>query len=141
MKKIREASLAFKLVCKIGCRTYHAFKSQSVRKNKKKTFPLLGCYHTLFKKRIDFQLYGNIFIEINGSIWEVDHCLPKSCFNLIEENEMRKCFNWVNLRPMYSSETKSKKAKVIHHLYLLQELGAKNFSKLIEEGLMEDFHC
>ena len=78
-----------------------AFKSQNVRKTKK-TFDLLGCSHSFFKNWIIHQLYGNMTVENYGSVWQIDHCLPITAFNLLDENDMKKCFNWINFRPMYS---------------------------------------
>ena len=68
--------------------------------------------------------------EIYGSVWQVDHCLPIASFNLLDENERKKCFNWINLRPIYSNENNLKKAKIDYHLYLLQEVKAYQFLKL-----------
>ena len=39
--------------------------------------------------------------ENYGKIWCLDHCLAIASFNLLDENEMKKCFNWINLRPTY----------------------------------------
>ena len=75
-------------------------------------------------------------LEVYGCVRQIDHCLPLESFNLLDENDMRKHFNWVNLTPMYSNENKSKKAEIDHSLYLCQELKAKNFSNLNgQEGL------
>ena len=75
-------------------------------------------------------------IEIYGSVWQIDHCLPIASFNLLNENDMKKCFNWINLRPMYSNENNSKNVKIDYHLYLLQEVKAKYFMKSNDqEGL------
>ena len=71
-----------------------------------------------------------------GSVWQIDHCLPMVSFNIMDEFDMKKCFNWVNLRPRYSNENNSKKAKIDHRLYLLQQIKAKYFMKLNgQEGL------
>ena len=69
-------------------------------------------------------------VENYGSVWQIDHCLPIVSFNLLNENDMKKCFNWVNLRPMYSTENNSKNAKIDNRLYLMQEVKAKYFLKL-----------
>ena len=69
-------------------------------------------------------------VENYGSVWQIDHCLPITSFNLLDENDMTKCFNWVNLRPMYSKENNSKNDKIDYYLYLLQEVKAKYFLKL-----------
>ena len=52
--------------------------------------------------------------EKNGSTWQINHSLPIASFNLLDENDMKKCFNWIILRPMYSNEINSKKAKIDH---------------------------
>ena len=73
-------------------------------------------------------------LENCGSVWQNYHCLPIASFNWIDENDLKECFSWINLKPMYSNDNKSKKAKVGHYLYLCQEVKAKYFLKLNEEG-------
>ena len=64
-------------------------------------------------------------LENYGSVWQFGHCLPIASFNLLDENDMKKCFNWVYLRPMYSNENNSKKDKIDNRLYLMQEVKPK----------------
>ena len=71
-----------------------------------------------------------MFLENYGSIWQIDHCIPIASFNLLDESDMKKCFNWIKLRPRYCSENISKGDKIDYHLYLLQEVKAKYFLKL-----------
>ena len=80
-------------------------------------------------------------IKNYGSVWQIDHCLPIASFNLLNENDMKKLFNWVNLGPMFSTEINSEKAKIDHYLYLCQEVKANYFSKLnAHDGLNLIFH-
>ena len=95
-----------------------------------KAFDLLECSHSIFKSWIVHQSYGKMTLENYGSVWQIDHCLPIASFNLLDENDMKNCFNWINLRPMYSNKNNSKKAKVENHLCLIQEVKAKSFLKL-----------
>ena len=125
----RELDLNFKLACNFRSRTNKAFKSRNVRKTNK-TFDFLGCSHSFFKNWINHQLYDIMRLENYGSVWRIDHCLPIASFNLLDENDMKKCFNWVNLRLMYTTENNSKNDKIDYHLYLLQEVKAKYFLKL-----------
>ena len=135
----KKTDLNFKIACNLRSRTSSAFKSQNVKKTKK-TFDLLGCSHSFFKNWIDYQLFGNMTLENYGSIWQIDHCIPIASFNLSDESDMKKCFNWINLRPMYSNENNSKNNKIDNRLYLLQEIKAKYFLKLNEEGYNEDLY-
>ena len=58
-------------------------------------------------------------VEKFGSSWQIELCLPNSSLSLLDENDMKKCFNWFNLRPMFCNENNSKKAKIKYHLCLL----------------------
>ena len=98
-KKKRQSDSNFKLVCNLRSRTYKAFKSQNVRKINK-TFDLLGCSHSFFQRWVIHQLYGNMTIRNYGSVWQIDHCPPIASFHLLDENDMKKYINWINLRPM-----------------------------------------
>ena len=128
-KKRRETDFVYKFANNIRVRTSQSFKAQNVRKTNK-TFDLLGCSHSFFKNWIIHQLNGIMTIENYGSVWQIDHCLPITSFNLLDENDMKKCFCWVNLRPMYCSENISKGNKIDMRMYLLQEIKSKYFMKL-----------
>ena len=69
-----------------------------------------------------------------GSVWQIDHCYPLSQTNLSNETDMTKATNWINLRPMYSSENIAKADKIDHRLYLMQEVKAYQFLKFNGEG-------
>ena len=129
IKNTMKSDLNFKLACNLRSKTNKAFKSQNVRKTNK-TFNLLGCSHSFFKNWINHQIYGIMTIENYGSVWQIDHCLPIASFNLLDEKDMKKCFNWVNLRPMYVKVNIVKGDKIDYHLYLLQETKGKNLKKL-----------
>ena len=125
----RKTDLNFRIACNLRSRTSTAFKSQNVMKTNK-TFDLLGCSHSFFKNWIIHQLYGNMTVENYGDVWQIDHTLPITSFNLLDENEMKKCFDWINLRPMYMKDNLIKGDKIDHRLYLLQQIKAKYFMKL-----------
>ena len=69
-------------------------------------------FSIIFKNWIESQLYGNMTVENYGKIWCLDHCLPVSSFNLLDKYEVKKCFSWWNLRPMYIKENISKGNKI-----------------------------
>ena len=60
-------------------------------------------------------------LENYGSVWQINHCLAVASFILLDENDMKKCFNWVNLRPMYVEDKIIKGDKIDMRLYRLQE--------------------
>ena len=134
LRKRRESDINFKLICNIRTRTDKAFISQKNVKKTNKTIVSLGCSTECFRRWIIHQLYGDMTIELYGSTRQIDHCLSIASFNLLDENDMKECFNWVNLRPMYSTENNLKGSKNDRRLYLPQQNKAYQFIKLNEEG-------
>ena len=57
----------------------------------------------------------------------LDHCYPLS---KIEENDLYKYTNWINIRPMYIKDNIIKGDKIDNRLYLLQQIKGKYFLKL-----------
>ena len=107
-------------------RLYKAYKAQIFGKTNKK-FDFFNCSLSFFKRWIIHQLYGDMSIDNYGSVCCIDHCLPTASFNLLDEKEMRICFNRNNLRPMYTKENNSNRAKNDNRLYLMQKIKAYHF--------------
>ena len=114
-RQMRKTDFNFKLICNIRRRINLAFNSQNIKKTNK-TSDLIGCSQIFCRKWILHQQYGNMTEKNFGIIWCLDHCYPLYKTNLSEKNEMNKSTNWINLRPMYSSEKISKGDKIDHRL-------------------------
>ena len=98
-----------------------------------KTFVLLVCSHSFFKIWINIQLYGNMTLENYGSVWQIDLCLAIASFNLLDGKERKKCFNWINFRPMFVKVNFFKGDEIVMRLYLLHEKKSNYFMNLIVE--------
>ena len=140
-KKRKDEDINFRLDCDLRKRVLNAFKAQNIRKANK-TFYLLGFSHSFLRLRIESQLYGEMTLEKYGKTWCLNHCLRIASFNLLDENDVKKCFNWVNLRPMYLKDNIVRSDKVDLRLYLLQEKKGNYFMKLNghKKGPNEDIH-
>jgi hypothetical protein len=96
----------FKLKRLLRCRLYHALRSQNAKKSNR-TLKLTGCslsflvgyLEAKFKDKMTWENYGE---------WHVDHIIPVSSFNLLDEEEQKKCFNYTNLQPLWAEENLSK---------------------------------
>jgi hypothetical protein len=65
-----------------------------------------------------------------GSYWSIDHVIPVCKFDLTDENENLKCWNWTNLMPVtvkYNSSKKEIDMNQINNIF-------KKIEKFKEEG-------
>ena len=83
-------------------------------KNKNKpTLEFLGCSIDDFKKWIQYQFDDNMNWDNMGKYWSFDHVIPCNNFDLSKQEEIDKCYNWTNLRPLEKPENSSKGSKII----------------------------
>lgn len=76
---------------------------------------VLGCTVEELKQHLESQFRdGMSWNNYGGKTgWQVDHIIPRSYFNLIDEYQLRICFNYRNLQPLWASENSGiKNAKV-----------------------------
>lgn len=74
--------------------------SKIVRNKTANTKELIGCSRIFFIKYIEGQFYGDITWDNYGSHWHIDHIKQCNTFNLENEEEIKECFNFRNLRPL-----------------------------------------
>ena len=67
--------------------------------------------------------------ENYGKLWEVDHSIPISLFNILKEDEMLDCFCWMNLMPMIKVENCKKSNKLIPERIDYQKERLKKYSE------------
>ena len=80
---------------------------------------LIGCTHLELKIHIESQFKNGMTFDNYGD-WELDHIYPISKFNLNDINEVKKCFNYKNIQPLWKLENIKKSNKIIneHSEYL-----------------------
>ena len=69
----KKTSLKFKLAHNLSVRISQSFKAQ-IKKNKTRNF--VGCSQSSLKGWIVHQLYGEVSIENNRSVWSLDRTYP-----------------------------------------------------------------
>ena len=99
-------------------------------KNKNKSFLIyLDCTIDFLNKWLEFQFDDKMTWENQGSYWDIDHVIPCSSFDLSVEEEIKKCFNWKNLRPLNKIENYKKNNKIIEEIINLHFSKAVNYEK------------
>jgi hypothetical protein len=101
----------FKVVFSIRTRISKLLKQKNADKYNK-FYNYLGCskeefilyFQSKFKERMTWENHGE---------WHIDHIKPCSLFNLLNEDEQKKCFHYTNLQPLWASENLSKGCKYV----------------------------
>ena len=68
----------------------------------------VGCDVESLKTWLSDQFREGMTWENHGSVWHVDHIIPCSVFDFSDEDELSKCWNYTNLRPLFAEENLSK---------------------------------
>lgn len=77
---------------------------------------MIGCSIQELKKWLEYQFDEDMTWENQGEYWHIDHVTPCASFDLTNEEELKKCFSWENLRPCTGIENIEKKDKIIPKL-------------------------
>ncbi len=73
---------------------------------------LIGCTVAELVAHIEAQwLPGMSWANHAPDGWHVDHKTPCAAFNLLDEDEQRRCFHYTNLQPLWADANRRKSAK------------------------------
>jgi len=73
------------------------------------TMNYIGCNIQYLREWFEYNFTDEMNWDNYGSYWSIDHIIPVCKFNLTEENENLKCWNWTNLMPVTVKYNSSKK--------------------------------
>ena len=107
-----------KLAHNMRARFHDALKRADIMKTEK-TFDLIGCSIAHCKKHLEDQFtdgmsWDNYGSDRNGTVprfWHADHVRPIAAFDLTDEDQRKKCFNYKNLQPLWSQDNLKKGCK------------------------------
>lgn len=107
----RQTDPQFKLKTLLRGRLLDALKRHTkggkVNKNHS-ALTLLGCSIDEYKIFLENQFKPDMTWENHGKLWEIDHIIPCSKFDLTNLEQQKQCFNYINTQPLYKSENRSK---------------------------------
>lgn len=99
----------FKLQALLRSRFYHALKRHKIQS----ALNLLGCSIDECYQYLESQFKEGMSWSNHGTIWEIDHIIPCSKFDLTKLEEQQKCFHYTNLQPLFKTENRKKSNKII----------------------------
>lgn len=69
----------------------------------KSALKLLGCSIEECKLYLESKFKPEMNWDNHGIVWEIDHIIPCSSFDLTKEEEQQKCFHYTNLQPLFKT--------------------------------------
>jgi hypothetical protein len=101
-KNRKKTDIGFKILENARSRLSFAFKRAIVKKNIK-TMDLIGTSMSNLIIHLEKQFKPGMTLDNYGE-WHIDHIKPITKFDLKNENELRKCFHYKNLQPLWAIE-------------------------------------
>ncbi len=83
-------------------------------KKKSTHLELIGCSYDKLKEYLSTKFTDGMTFD-NYTFWEIDHITPISSFDLTNESEVKVCFNYKNLQPLWLKDNRSKSNKISPH--------------------------
>jgi len=84
-----------------------------VKSKKETTSAIIGCSGKFLKQWIESQFTKGMSWDNYGK-WHIDHILPCASFDHNDEYQVKQCWNWQNLRPLWAAENIAKGATITH---------------------------
>lgn len=79
--------------------------SQSLAKNRTpklhRTMLLVGCDIVFLRQHLENRFVKGMTWENYGNVWHIDHIHPCAKFDLTDVEEIKKCFHYTNLQPLF----------------------------------------
>lgn len=77
------------------------------------TMNLLGCSIKFFMDHLESKFTTGMSWDNYGEKWHIDHIRPCSSFNLLDSEEQKKCFHYLNCQPLWKEDNLKKGRSII----------------------------
>ena len=94
------------------------------------TMNYIGCNIQYFREWLEYNFTQDMNWDNYGTYWSIDHIIPVCKYDLTNEDEKLKCWNWSNMMPVtinYNSSKKNIDTNQINYI-------VKKLEKFKEEG-------
>lgn len=107
--KRRKIDYTFRITCNLRARLNSALHG---RNKSNRTKEIIGCPIGNLMRHLESKFLPGMSWDNYGE-WHIDHIIPCSTFDLSNEEEQKKCFNFSNLQPLWATDNLRKGNKVI----------------------------
>jgi hypothetical protein len=99
------------------------------QRKRKKTVEYIGCNIEFFRIWISSQFQEGMSWENHGQ-WHLDHVKPCSSFDLSNCDEIKTCFCWKNMQPLWAIDNLTKSDSIDNSLIETHTEKANNYERI-----------
>ncbi len=100
-----------------------ASRLRNVLEKNDTTMNYIGCNIQYLREWFEFNFTEEMNWDNYGSYWSIDHIIPVCKFDLTDENEKLKCWNWTNMMPVQINFNSKKKNIDMNQInYILEKI-------------------
>jgi hypothetical protein len=107
-----KTDIQYRIKKHLRIRMYGAIIKNAKSTRNGKVEDLIGCSIEEYRKHIENQWINEMSWENHGKVWEIDHIIPISVFDMTKTEQQKLAFHYTNVQPLYKSENRSKKNKI-----------------------------
>ena len=109
-KDLSKEDIMYRIVDNLSRRAVSSFNKNEYKFSH---IDLIGCDYETLRNHLQSLFQNGMNFE-NYRKWELDHIFPISKFNLNNIDEIKKCFNYTNLQPLWKPDNRKKGNKIIN---------------------------
>lgn len=112
-KSARDANPALRAKDALSARLSAALSQSGESKNRRHTLDFVGCSLDELRVHLESKFKKGMTWENRGRLgWHIDHIIPCASFDHSDENQVRQCWHFSNLRPMWWRDNLAKGKKL-----------------------------
>lgn len=113
MRAKKKRDPKYRAICAMKCRLVRILGASGKKKSKKSVTEFLGISRNEFVAHIEsLMLPGMTWENRSVGVWHIDHIIPCSAFDHTDPRQVRECWHYTNLRPLWGPENLAKYNKI-----------------------------
>jgi hypothetical protein len=137
-KQKEDPNYQIKYILRCNLKTQLNKINKNLKENK--TLEYVDCSVEFFKCWLEYNFDENMSWQNRGTYWHIDHIMPCSSYDLSKQEEIHKCYNWTNLRPLNKTENILKSDTIDLDLVKIYKKKSKLFLKQIKYEIKDDIY-
>lgn len=100
----------------------------------------IGCSPEEYRIHINSKRFDDMLLENYGKDWELDHVVPVELFDLNKEDDLKLCFNYRNIIPMYRMDNKAKGMSIHFSEQIIRKLDKSDITHSLLKKCVDEIH-